>query len=394
MTARRRLHPLFPLVLALIFLLPAPAHPQGRMVVVLRVDDVLSRNTAILPRSIDPFEQAAAARGAKVTWVVIPHRLIESTNTDGSLTRQLRATAARGHEISQHGYNHICTRCGSTGHEMWCATNRTPFTAAEQRATLRSGLTVLADSLAVVPRSFVSPGHSEDTATYRLLRDEGFDAISTPHIPTRSFAHPGLFNVAHHREYTWAMTPAVYAERRDSALHHVAVEGERDGYFCFLFHDPFIRSGYENGVVVRWVGEVLDSLVARYGQRLEFLTLSGAADRLRGSSSVAAAAVGHPATVDLLQNYPNPFNGETIIRYRVDPERDAVVQLRLAVHDLTGRLVRVLAEGAMGSGEHAVSWDGRTADGTPAASGVYLYRLELRGGGRAAVRTKELLLLR
>jgi predicted deacetylase len=388
MTRFRFARPPLPLLVALLLVRHA-APAQERLLIVLRVDDVMSRNTAIQPRSILPFEQAAAARGAKVTWVVIPHRLIEATNADGALTRELRASAGRGHEISQHGYNHICTRCSQTGHEMWCAAFSTPFTYTDQRRFLLDGERILADSLTVVPRSFVSPGHYEDTVTYRLLRDEGYDVISTPRVPTKSFAHPGVFNLAHHREYTWAMTAAGYAAQRDSALRHVAVEGERDGYFCFLFHDYFIRSGYENGIVIRWLGEVLDSLSSRYGSRLEFLTLSSAADRFRSPAGVADAGTVLPDRIELLQNYPNPFNPSTVLRYSLPLE----TRVTLKVFDLLGREVATLVDGPVPAGTHEVVFDARDM-----ASGTYLCRLDAGDAtaSPAAVRSvvRTVLLLR
>jgi hypothetical protein len=68
----------------------------------------------------------------------------------------------------------------------------------------------------------------------------------------------------------------------------------------------------------------------------------------------------------LQQNFPNPFNPRTVIRYQLS----AVSDVRLAVYDLLGREVAVLAERVMDAGAHEVSFDG---SGLP--SGVYVYRL-------------------
>jgi flagellar hook assembly protein FlgD len=76
--------------------------------------------------------------------------------------------------------------------------------------------------------------------------------------------------------------------------------------------------------------------------------------------------------VALAQNTPNPFNPATTIRFALP--RDSDVNLR--VFDLRGRLVRTLVDEVRPAGEHAVLWDGRTAGGGAAASGVYLYRLQ------------------
>ncbi|MEM9666804.1 MAG: PKD domain-containing protein, partial [Bacteroidota bacterium] len=100
-----------------------------------------------------------------------------------------------------------------------------------------------------------------------------------------------------------------------------------------------------------------------------------------------------PESVELMSNYPNPFNPETTIPFRLS-EAGAV---RVSVYDVTGRLVRVLWEGDRGAGRHTVRWDGRTESGQGVASGVYLYRLEVRalgGGGSVERLTGTMLLLK
>ncbi len=78
-----------------------------------------------------------------------------------------------------------------------------------------------------------------------------------------------------------------------------------------------------------------------------------------------------PRALALAANTPNPFNPLTKIAFALD--RNGPV--RLEVFDLQGRLVRTLANEPMTAGEHTVIWDGRAADGQPAASGTYVYRL-------------------
>ncbi|MEW6752303.1 MAG: VIT domain-containing protein [Candidatus Latescibacterota bacterium] len=96
-----------------------------------------------------------------------------------------------------------------------------------------------------------------------------------------------------------------------------------------------------------------------------------------------------PAGPVLAQNWPNPFNASTLIRFHV-PADLAPAAGWLTVYDLTGQGVRTLARGLLAPGEHQVSWDGRDERGVPAASGVYLYRLQV--GGQQV--TRRLLLLR
>ena len=95
--------------------------------------------------------------------------------------------------------------------------------------------------------------------------------------------------------------------------------------------------------------------------------------RIIGSTT---SAPGLPPVVRLEQNVPNPFNPATAIAYTV-PAGGAAV--RLDVLDLEGRLVRTLIDGLRPAGRHTATWDGLTRRGTPAAAGVYLYRLESDG---------------
>ncbi len=84
--------------------------------------------------------------------------------------------------------------------------------------------------------------------------------------------------------------------------------------------------------------------------------------------------------------FPAPFNAEVTIPFAL-AEAGPV---RLAVYNLMGQQVRVLADGWLAAGEHRVRWDGRTAAGVEAASGVYwvvLYAGEI-------VQTAKLALIR
>ena len=70
--------------------------------------------------------------------------------------------------------------------------------------------------------------------------------------------------------------------------------------------------------------------------------------------------------------WPNPFNPRTTFGLRLAVD---VAAARLRVHDLRGRLIETLHDGALAAGEHRFVWQPRQV-----ASGVYLYRLE--GGGQ------------
>ena len=74
----------------------------------------------------------------------------------------------------------------------------------------------------------------------------------------------------------------------------------------------------------------------------------------------------------LVRVYPNPFNPMTTVYFTLD--RPQLVQV--AVHDLSGRLVRVLAEGRQEAGTHEVSWQGTDGAGRAMPSGTYLLRVK------------------
>jgi hypothetical protein len=69
---------------------------------------------------------------------------------------------------------------------------------------------------------------------------------------------------------------------------------------------------------------------------------------------------------------PNPFRSSTTIHYAL-PEPTPV---RLTIHDVSGRRVRVLQGGSQDAGHWHVEWNGRDDLGETVATGLYLVRLE------------------
>jgi len=56
--------------------------------------------------------------------------------------------------------------------------------------------------------------------------------------------------------------------------------------------------------------------------------------------------------------------------------------------------VRTLVDKLQKGGYYEVSWDGRDGEGREAGSGIYFCRLEVKGEGVKATRTRKLLLVR
>jgi hypothetical protein len=73
------------------------------------------------------------------------------------------------------------------------------------------------------------------------------------------------------------------------------------------------------------------------------------------------------------QPVPNPFNESTSIRFGL-PQSGSV---RVEVFDVSGKLVISLLDSDKPAGTHEVVWNGRNAQGVPANSGVYFYRITL-----------------
>ncbi len=91
--------------------------------------------------------------------------------------------------------------------------------------------------------------------------------------------------------------------------------------------------------------------------------------------SIDEKGVEVPTELTLNQNHPNPFNPTTVVGFGL-PESG---NIRLAVYDILGREIAVLAEGTYSAGWHQVRFDA-----TGLATGMYLYRLSV--GDRAQIR--------
>ncbi len=93
-----------------------------------------------------------------------------------------------------------------------------------------------------------------------------------------------------------------------------------------------------------------------------------------------------PVRARLDQNYPNPFNPSTAIPFAVPDHAD----VHLAIYNILGQKIRTLAAGQLAPGFHTLVWNGRDELGRQAASGMYLYLLEV---GRYQ-QTRKMLLVR
>lgn len=113
---------------------------------------------------------------------------------------------------------------------------------------------------------------------------------------------------------------------------------------------------------------------ARYAYRLEW-TQDGA---LRHSSAISLAIPLQPEFA-MSPPWPNPVRDRVTFDYALSRRGPA----RVSVHDLSGRLVRVIESGERDAGEHRVVWHAQAAAGRALDPGCYWIQLEAEGQRRS-----------
>jgi hypothetical protein len=93
-----------------------------------------------------------------------------------------------------------------------------------------------------------------------------------------------------------------------------------------------------------------------------------------------------PNSFDLFQNYPNPFNPTTKIKYNLSSSGFVT----LTIYDLLGEKVKTLVNKTQNTGQYEV-----TADLSLFTSGVYFYRLNVKGDkGKQFSSIKKMILMK
>ena len=93
----------------------------------------------------------------------------------------------------------------------------------------------------------------------------------------------------------------------------------------------------------------------------------------------------------VLRNYPNPFTSNTNVSFTLARE----AALSIEVYDITGRLVRVLAQDEVReAGHNEFPWDGKTSAGDVLARGVYFAQIMVTSEPEPVVAVIKMALLR
>jgi hypothetical protein len=95
-----------------------------------------------------------------------------------------------------------------------------------------------------------------------------------------------------------------------------------------------------------------------------------------------------PDVFTLSANYPNPFQSSTTIRYSLPASAD----IRLDIYDLKGEKLRTLINQFQPAGSFEISWNGCNDNNVRLASGIYMYRMEVKTGGKTASQSRQMLL--
>ncbi len=82
-----------------------------------------------------------------------------------------------------------------------------------------------------------------------------------------------------------------------------------------------------------------------------------------------------PESIEL-KNYPNPFNASTMVQFTLPDAGEYTVK----IYDITGRMVKVLAEGYAQAGTYWLHWDGDNARGQLVPSGIYTCQVRTESG--------------
>ncbi|NWF90749.1 MAG: T9SS type A sorting domain-containing protein [Ignavibacteriaceae bacterium] len=180
-----------------------------------------------------------------------------------------------------------------------------------------------------------------------------------------------------HLQYKFLLDSGEIFERDTSGIFFGKVYDTYDVIiFGIVTHAIEIRyyGGHPDSFYAGWeYTEILANNIGKiwYGNEVEYMTLIGCV--IDGDTSgVIFTDVKEenpellPASIELYQNYPNPFNSATTIAYELSVRE----KVELAVYDILGKKIKILAEGEFPKGNYKISFDAEAL-----SSGIYYYSL-------------------
>lgn len=117
-----------------------------------------------------------------------------------------------------------------------------------------------------------------------------------------------------------------------------------------------------------------------------FLTWSQPYANIRHTGELDTLFLGSPSSMEqdlsafvpqnyyMKPNYPNPFNPRTTIEFGLKQ----TARVDLSVYNILGQRVAILVSGTQSAGIHRLSWNSHNQQGSAIASGIYVYRLQVR----------------
>ncbi len=169
-----------------------------------------------------------------------------------------------------------------------------------------------------------------------------------------------------------------------AAIRRSPADSFDDWSWCYGFGSTAL----DQCVLADLTGDGLVDLVVTDpdGQRLWIAPHVPGASTAVGSLPRSPVAGTH---VVFASSAPNPTHGAATISFA----QLAPGQVRLAIVDVRGRIVRRFADRAVAAGSLSVAWDGRDDNGARVGNGIYFARLEQLAPGQASVATGKLVVL-
>jgi len=78
--------------------------------------------------------------------------------------------------------------------------------------------------------------------------------------------------------------------------------------------------------------------------------------------------------------YPSPFSKTISISFTIQDNEET----KISIYDITGKLIKVIADMNFEKGNYIVNWDGRNSNGETVNHGLYFYNIENNGKSKTS----------